>query len=242
MRHAQHEARHATVPTQVCVAAVSQTLTVGQKVRTGCVPCIPSSAVLHPRYGMEATPSVSFPQVGFLQLSCGFLNHCVSHCKSMSRKTRASLKPGDAGHRGVSIRYVVGYIVGYGNDWYCCGMYSTISQLLFSVSLFLFLPFLHSRSVSLLVSFHGRFTFLACAGRGSWREFLWCSCGFTQSAFQIASLNKSLDAAFLAESSSSSPEACKSLLGSFPFSATVFAQDHSCSDSLNLQIKIQSTL
>ena len=28
MRHAQHEARHATVPTQVCVAAVSQTLMV----------------------------------------------------------------------------------------------------------------------------------------------------------------------------------------------------------------------
>ena len=27
VRHAQHEARHATVPTQVCVAAVSQTLT-----------------------------------------------------------------------------------------------------------------------------------------------------------------------------------------------------------------------
>ena len=60
-------------------------------------------------------------------------------------------------------------------------------------------------SVSLLVSFHGRFTFLASAGRGSWREFQWCSCGFTQSAFQSASLNKSLDAAFLAESSNLKP-------------------------------------
>ena len=73
MRHAQHEARHAPVPTPVCVAAVSQTLSVGQKVRTFCVPCIPSSAVLHPRYGMEAAPPVSFPQVGFLQLSCPLL-------------------------------------------------------------------------------------------------------------------------------------------------------------------------
>ena len=108
VRHAQHEARHATVPTQVCVAAVSQTLSVGQKFRTGCVPSLPSSAVLHPRYGMEATPSVSFPQAGFLQLSSGFLYHCVSHWWSMSRKTRASSKPGDAGHRDVSIRYVCG--------------------------------------------------------------------------------------------------------------------------------------
>ena len=59
------------------------------------------------------------------------------------------------------------------------------------------------------------------------REFSWYSCGFSQSAFQSASLNESSDAAVLAESSSSSqPEACKSMLASFPFSATAFAQDH----------------
>ena len=131
-RSTKHDTR--PVPTQVCVVAVSLFAQRGQKVRTGCVPCIPSSAVLHPRYGMEATLSVSFPQVGFL----------VEH----QPETRASLKPGDAGHRDVCIRHAVGYTVGYG--------YSTISLLFY-------FPFF----VSLLVSLRGRFTFLASAGRGS---------------------------------------------------------------------------
>ena len=98
---------------------------------------------------MEATPSVSFPQVGFL----------AEH----QPETRASLKPGDAGHRDVSKRYAVGYTVGYGYDWYCCRMHSTISLLFY----FPFFPFLLSRSFSLLVFLRGRFTFLASAGRGS---------------------------------------------------------------------------
>ena len=121
----------------------------GQKVRTGCVLGIPSSAVLHPRYGMEATPSVSFPQVGFL----------AEH----QPETRAPLKSGDAGHRDVSIRYAVGNTVVYGYVWYCCCRHSTISLFFY----FPFFPFLLSRSFSLLVSLRGRFTFLASAGRGS---------------------------------------------------------------------------
>ena len=40
VRHAQHEARHATVPTQVCVAAVSQTLRV-------LLPLIPRRATVY---------------------------------------------------------------------------------------------------------------------------------------------------------------------------------------------------
>ena len=98
-------------------------------------------------------------------------------------------------------------------------------------------------SASLLASFHGRFSFLASAGRGSWREFLWCSSGYSKSAIQSTSWNESSDTAFLAESSSSSqPESCKSMLASFPFSATVLAQEHSRSGSLSSQTQIQSTL
>ena len=54
-------------------------------------------------------------------------------------------------------------------------------------------------------------------------------------------LHESSNPAVLAESSrSSQPEARKSLLASFPFSATVFAQEHSSSDSLSIQIQIQT--
>ena len=67
--------------------------------------------------------------------------------------------------------------------------------------------------------------------------------GYSQIATQSASWNESSDAAVLAESSSSSqPESCESMLASFPFSATVLTQEHSRSDSLSLQIQIQSTL
>ena len=117
----------------------------------------------------------------------------------------------------------MGYTVGYGYDWYCCCMYSTISPFVFSVSLF---PF--PLSVSLLVSLRGRFTFLANAGRGSLREFLWCSCGCSQSS-QNRAVHRNL----------------KPVSPCLPHSRSVrlyFAQVHSCSYSLNLQIHLQSTL
>ena len=68
-------------------------------------------------------------------------------------------------------------------------------------------------------------------------SFLSLAVGVTQASAWARILHESSNAAVLAESSrSSQPEARKSLLASFLFSATVFAQVHSCSYSLNLQI------
>ena len=74
-------------------------------------------------------------------------------------------------------------------------------------------------------------------------SFLSLAVGVTQASAWARILHGPSNAAVLAESSrSSQPEARESLLASFLFSATVFAQVHSCSYSLNLQIHIQSTL
>ena len=55
MHHAQHEARHATVPTQVCVAAVSQTLRFQESHSAALHPLFPCCSVFRRRWRFVTT-------------------------------------------------------------------------------------------------------------------------------------------------------------------------------------------